>query len=1375
MEERDLLEDTKIHPADEIQQFISEHEREDYKIKYVRTVVDDYVQKYMRDGQSFKPLLTDQDGKIILDNEGNYIIDEKELSSYSKDKKTELGLIPQINLLGPISFAARLPPNIIKTYGGIYLMYQEIDNFDSFFRPHTLTIEFVNKILDDTKLQGKTLMIGVPSTYEFSSKANKLGLEGDDYLVYYNEKYIDYFKNPNHYDNANRRGIMPPSLHSFVSAGSTAKITIPSPNDYNYDQNRAIAYSTLSYTIGTELGIAEKYDDMFKTKGAAYFVREKDPIYSDNAAYRTFIFKLIIKYFISDTQRQGSGISKIKYNPLIKTNLKSKEIFKPKDNINLASLFSGVSSKLEINQKSDITRYLATVRYDEVNAMGLCGAVALAKVYSLSLKKQWNKYNDLKKTDNTLPDLYFGDGIINQNFQNIVTKATDKNKTTLKIKEFSKRYGLNENMHCSAFRNFIKEHNDYRIVVIDMNIIYESYKLKTLLDVSGYQYEDPIKMLFIGLYDDLSNNGHYVAITHIIKLLEIECNFKDVTICKKCLAIINKKQKDNHICGGIKCEECSIIYKGSYKEHIEIENIPWEKCDKCERLFKYKGCHKSHICKYEKCENCKLPYEKLKKEKHKCYIIKCKKCFQEYSTEDKDKKHICYIQKINANFIDFRAEIESDEDEDEDCQKMAMMAMNMWVFDFESYIDIDDQNKINGKEIVNYISTRSVYTYPDENGEDSYGQRGFRTLHEFVLFLKSFKENAIFIAHNGSGYDFILLHAQMLDKNNKYLIYPKKELYVGNKLYSFKYGKITFIDSYRHIAASLSNISKSFGLPISKSYFPYTFYTKHNINYVGPIPDKKYFKEHLEDPEFHKWYDNQTGEYDIDKEMMKYCDTDVEILAQACDKYSIAMYKLTDRIPFAHMTIGQLSLATYRESYMPIDSIPMLDEKISNFCHLALKGGRVEVFKTFLENCNASYYDVNSLYPTVMLKDYMPGDVVRFVDIADVDHRDLKGFIKYLDDNKYCAIAEYNCKYNPEMYYPVLGVKGDKLTFPLGTFKGIETCAELRLAYKMGYVIEIQRYVVFKKRVDLFKDYIEHFYEIKEKCDKPNKTPEEEIKYNKVMRSCVKLILNNLWGKFAQKDRDSKVETLTPEEYYRLTDKYHQDPYCKIFDILDYSNDWVMAKHNNGLYNKKYKVAPNRNYAIACFVTSHARRRLYEISKDINRDLIYQDTDSLIINNADKYIKPEDIGTTIGLLKDELGGEKIVKWVCPCPKVYGFITDKGNIKIASKGFYGLKDFEKLERVAKGEFIWSVDQKTMKKSKRDITIIDRNLCELYGSSCEYSQDTMGRKNMQRVITKRNLIIDEDNNYDTEPLVVETYKLNSRTKKEILKIYNRLATD
>ena len=110
---------------------------------------------------------------------------------------------------------------------------------------------------------------------------------------------------------------------------------------------------------------------------------------------------------------------------------------------------------------------------------------------------------------------------------------------------------------------------------------------------------------------------------------------------------------------------------------------------------------------------------------------------------------------------------------------------------------------------------------------------------DFASWLFS-EENhdTIAIAHNSKAYDtyFLLNHLVSVG------ITPQVILN-GGKIISLKTSdpNIEIKDSLNFFQMALSKLPKTFGLhEMKKGYFPHYFNRKENINYMGPLPEKRY-------------------------------------------------------------------------------------------------------------------------------------------------------------------------------------------------------------------------------------------------------------------------------------------------------------------------------------------------------------------------------------------------------------------------------------------------------------------------------------------------------------------------------------------------------
>jgi len=138
------------------------------------------------------------------------------------------------------------------------------------------------------------------------------------------------------------------------------------------------------------------------------------------------------------------------------------------------------------------------------------------------------------------------------------------------------------------------------------------------------------------------------------------------------------------------------------------------------------------------------------------------------------------------------------------------------------------------------------------------------------------------IAHKAKAFDsqFILKRAILLNWNPQLIL-------SGLKIISMKMQHIHFLDSISYLPMPLRKLPKAFGLSSQKTYFPHYWNTKANLDYVGPIPDIKYFgadeMSEGERKDFMSWYNKQKDKvFDNRRVLEQYCQDDVTVLRKAC-------------------------------------------------------------------------------------------------------------------------------------------------------------------------------------------------------------------------------------------------------------------------------------------------------------------------------------------------------------------------------------------------------------------------------------------------------------------------------------------------------------
>jgi hypothetical protein len=212
--------------------------------------------------------------------------------------------------------------------------------------------------------------------------------------------------------------------------------------------------------------------------------------------------------------------------------------------------------------------------------------------------------------------------------------------------------------------------------------------------------------------------------------------------------------------------------------------------------------------------------------------------------------------------------------------------------------------------------------------------------------------------------------------------------------------------------------------------------------------------------------------------------------------------------------------------------------------------------------------------------------------------------------------------------------------------------------------ITVQFGYKFEKGVDIFKEYINHYFKLKSEA--------EEHK-NEGKRTLAKLMLNSLYGRFGLKYQDTKTEIVKTSTALDLILK--RKMLSNI--IIDKEMDLELVKYNlepsdilKDLYPKSYfKLMQEKNkeefieksVPIAAMITYLARMYMHPFLYNIKNECYYTYTDSAVL----KYpLDPKYVGNKLGQFK-YLG--KIKKGYFLSPKLYCLILEDGNTIIKSKG------------------------------------------------------------------------------------------------------------
>jgi hypothetical protein len=571
----------------------------------------------------------------------------------------------------------------------------------------------------------------------------------------------------------------------------------------------------------------------------------------------------------------------------------------------------------------------------------------------------------------------------------------------------------------------------------------------------------------------------------------------------------------------------------------------------------------------------------------------------------------------------------------------------------------------------------------------------FKTCGEFIAWLEALEVPSVLFAHNMKGYDGRMVFDFLFERHTP----PQEMIWRGAKILRMTYGKATFMDTLLHWAARVDQLPKMFGLDetqFKKGFFPYLFNTEQNQQYIGPIPDRKYFDPDMmspkKRPEFDRWYLEQQGVvYDFQHELIAYCLSDTRILAKAIEAYMVQQMSMKPMNPFSCMTIASYAMNMYRTYFMPENILCRLSSLEHDHISRAMHGGRTDTRCLLREytpqeveaGLYARYQDVQSLYPTVQFYDPMPVGAPRYMVWENQPTleqlRQVFGFV--------C------CDIHPTRYlhHPVL-VELDPVSKRLLADLKPKTnvvipTPELNLALDNGYVVtRVYWWHDFDQSTELFKDYFR--FTLKDKIEASGKpkwcrTPEQWQEFaeyhstqlgielseqnmipNAAKKAGSKILANSLWGKFGERSNYNQWQTYgTTIEKEKIMGLEHlwMDG---VIDIQfrkysgDHSRVGMVYSYNNQIDSGHYLERKRRganNIAVAAMVTSHARCRLWTELNKLGDRVLYHDTDSIVYEHRpNEYNIPE--GRYLGEWECETGGRPIIGFVSTGPKCYSYIV-----------------------------------------------------------------------------------------------------------------------
>lgn len=355
-------------------------------------------------------------------------------------------------------------------------------------------------------------------------------------------------------------------------------------------------------------------------------------------------------------------------------------------------------------------------------------------------------------------------------------------------------------------------------------------------------------------------------------------------------------------------------------------------------------------------------------------------------------------------------------------------------------------------------------------------------------------------------------------------------------------------------------------------------------------------------------------------ELIAYNEQDCRILYDAIRGFETTILSIGGQL---QKTAASTALDLFRRVFLKRDIAT--DDGVNRVSRIAYCGSRVEVFE---QDCTQSdYYDVNSSFPYAMTFP-CPGNLSR------IGRNYKQGEI---------ALVKATIKV-PPMNIPPAPFRGEdkRIYFPTGTWNSWFSSVDLEAVEDYGgSIVKIEECKVFEPFTDL-RDFAQTLFQYKEDAD-PNSA---DFMFWKIL-------MNSLYGKFAEGSQKQKVVINPPPDFFKIPERepgglgreiYMPGVHCLVEE----------------------KDIPHAHVPISLHITSIARRVLGDYLRESPR-VYYCDTDGFAVPDTMHYP-----------CSKKLGGLKLEKHVYEAkflaPKLYAYRkAGSDNWIVKGKGFSNVKD------------------------------------------------------------------------------------------------------
>lgn len=560
----------------------------------------------------------------------------------------------------------------------------------------------------------------------------------------------------------------------------------------------------------------------------------------------------------------------------------------------------------------------------------------------------------------------------------------------------------------SGLAEFVKVYKTYTVVVLNET----SFMSRPNQKYIGEDYEPKIiagehckssKLIYLYLHIGVREK-HVVSVPEVLLLVK---SFKSTNKFKWCF-------------------ECHYAYNYQNIEHdhdgedLRKEKIAEEKkCEKCNQTY-IVGQHKG--CPFSNCKWCSGTYMKRWNggDEHRCicYVAERSEKNNSWSTERDPDGSLPALLVYDMETMIETVEIGQGQT---NLIKEFLMADGKYIRGDDGFVKSTttkyDAHKTNFVGCMDKHTKEMWLFCPNKDDPED------DPLERFVMHAcyKYNKGNAVYAAHNGKGYDTVLLshylYKHMVDKTVNVLRNGRKIL---NMVVGIKHSRYTtsFIDSMCHLPGSLARLAKEMcpGI-VAKGYFPHPFNLPINYDYVGPLPPREIF-DNMGNMDLKAikaldtWHAERSleGDWVYWDEMTKYLKNDLVVQCSVLEVYMDVAKKVSGGMcPLKNITgpgfRHEMSLREVTKNLF--DAHPEWEEMQKDnktgfcaeiteaamnetwatlkpqeyaLCRKALRGGRTEVFNVLMElsqeeldaGIRIRHVDITSSYPFQQIHQRFP-------------------------------------------------------------------------------------------------------------------------------------------------------------------------------------------------------------------------------------------------------------------------------------------------------------------------------------------------------------------------------------------------------------------